>query len=528
MRYRLLRVQKSPVLPNSVAAEATPPADPFAADWRVLLPADAGDTFSSLLLLGGSPALADHLVEIGLTRHVTLDLACQGAVDAVVLLSGAKASPADVVRCMRPGALLYWEPAPPRRERSGRVEELLRGCGFAGVTAYRAHPALEKCDAYLPLAARNAERWYFRVQQPRRGFRLRLLRRFLLQILGGGPVLPSPACHAVVAVRGEERSTPVSRGILGRLPVHLLASATQLLVVKRRGRGERDRRLIVFAFSSSDPEPVGVLKVARTPRHRNRIEAEQSALVAIRRLLDPELKASLPEPLGCFGQGASVIGVESYLGGKRRGRGLRERRRQFDLTVSWIAEFHRQAEVSRRPWGPAEIARWIEKPVADYGREGRVGEREGRMLDVLLTLGRDLREESFPLVWRHGDFNESNILFAGRSVRVLDWEAAEVGLPLFDLLFFATSWSYRTEGLTEPAARVARFRELIIERRARDEISRIVWNAIEDYLAKLGIDRRFVPLLLALHWISRGSAEHVRVLAEGFDRLSCDNTGERR
>src|SRR5207249_2778696 len=108
-----------------------------------------------------------------------------------------------------------------------------------------------------------------------------------------------------------------------------------------------------------------------------------------------------------------------------------------------------------------------------------------------------------------------------------DWEAAAVGLPLFDLLFFATSWSYRTEGLKEPAACLLRFRKLVVEPRARDEISQIVWGAIDGYMAKVRMSRRFGPLLLALHSIGRHSAEEVRILAEGHDWLFRGDAGLR-
>jgi hypothetical protein len=124
-----------------------------------------------------------------------------------------------------------------------------------------------------------------------------------------------------------------------------------------------------------------------------------------------------------------------------------------------------------------------------------------------------------PVVWQHGDLNESNISYSSHMVRVFDWEKARVGLPLADLFHFATHWAYRSEGLTDESRRLRRFRELFIGRDPGDEIARLVNQAVERYTTELRIDIRFVPLLLVLHSLTRSSPGCIRVLAGDSDRL---------
>jgi aminoglycoside phosphotransferase (APT) family kinase protein len=494
---------------REVPTERVRSADPSAADWRVLLPVPETGTFGSLLLLGGAPALAAFLVEIGLTRQVCLRVPCDGPVDAVALLSGSSEIPGDVVRYLRPDAVLYWEieqaAGPLLRRRLSRIRELLRHWGFSDWTFYKVHPNFRNCESYCPLDARNAEHWYSRQKAARPSFRVRLP----WQNRG-------PRSYALVAVRGQTQSGAAARGILTSLPAELLPSAARVLVVNRRGRRNRKRRLVVFAFSESDRQPIGVIKVSRTPTERNRIDAEQSALASIRGLLDNDMKASLPEPLACLEAANSRLGVETYLNGERRARGFTERRRVLELAASWITEFHRQTEISRGPWGSAECEKWIVKPIAEYRLKFEAGDPEHRLFEALIAHGRELRGETLPLVWCHGDFNESNVLFTDATLRVVDWESATVGLPLFDLLYFAANWMYR---LTEPAGRLRRFREVIVSRRDGDEISRVIWGTIAGYCAKLGVDLRFTPLLIALHFIRGEWPQEVALLAEGLDRL---------
>src|SRR5215471_11980566 len=124
------------------------------------------------------------------------------------------------------------------------------------------------------------------------------------------------------------------------------------------------------------------------------------------------------------------------MAGEQRERSYVGRRRQFDLGISWIITFNRQAQVSRNPWCLAEAERWVDQPIAEYRRRFGAGKNELRLFEALGERARLLDGEPLPLVWRHGDLNESNVSFAQDRLRVVDWERATIGLPLFDLLTF--------------------------------------------------------------------------------------------
>ena len=491
------------------ARDSISPVDPFSADWRVLLPTPAGGTYSTLLLLGGTPAVASLLVELGYARRVVVEMPCEPPVDAAVRLSGADASMTDVLRCMRADSALYWELDPIAGPLVGSslttVRNWLRRRGFGGWAAYRATPNFRDAETYRPVGASNVDRWLLQRKERGSGFRIPLTGR------------PRPR-YAFTAVRGIlQRDAAASPGILRALRAGLFPSATRLLVVRRRGRRDRRRRLVVFAFSKSDLQPVGVLKISRTAEDRTRIETEQRVLVSIRKLIERRMQSCLPQPLGVFEAGTALVGAETCLDGKRRAIGRTERQRQLEVAASWIAEFHRQTEVSRQPWSLSDSEKWITIPIAEYRRKFGAGPQEDRLFETLLAHGRRLQGKPLPLVWRHGDFNESNIFFAPSGLQVLDWEAARVGLPLFDLLYFAANWIYRTEKLTSGADRMRRLREVLVERR-EDDTSRVVWRAIGEYLRHLDVDTGFVPLLIALHAMAWDSREEVLAIAQGRDR----------
>jgi aminoglycoside phosphotransferase (APT) family kinase protein len=93
----------------------------------------------------------------------------------------------------------------------------------------------------------------------------------------------------------------------------------------------------------------------------------------------------------------------------------------------------------------------------------------------------------FPIVWQHRDFTPWNVLRnSGGHLSVLDWEGARPGPALFDLLHFVSHWDEMEADAVTPEERLRAFvRGAPASRR---EIAR--------YCERLGIDPRFVPLLM--------------------------------
>ena len=57
-------------------------------DWHLLLP-QSGRPFNHLVLLGGSPALENTILDLGIARRVSHEPSEGGEADAVVILAGA-------------------------------------------------------------------------------------------------------------------------------------------------------------------------------------------------------------------------------------------------------------------------------------------------------------------------------------------------------------------------------------------------------------------------------------------------------
>jgi aminoglycoside phosphotransferase (APT) family kinase protein len=164
---------------------------------------------------------------------------------------------------------------------------------------------------------------------------------------------------------------------------------------------------------------------------------------------------TLPEPLGTILFGGTVAGVESYATGPPLSNLIREwgrpTRRKLDdvrLVFDWLQKFHREAQVTRDPWSPAAMQRWVEEPCSRY--EAAFGERpdEKRLFEAVRERARDLLGMPLPIVWAHPDLTGANIHVDGRRITVIDWSGAAPRLPLFDLLYFVMLVTCRMRGLS--------------------------------------------------------------------------------
>ena len=428
------------------------PFGPSRTDWRFLLPQR---TFRHLLLLGGSPEMAEQLRAAGVAERVS---ETPGEADAVAVLRGARVSPAEAVRCLAPGGWLYWESDDRRSLWSpwavpGRAVKRLRACGLHIAGVWAVWPSFERHEAYVPT---ERLRWFGRTLHPSLALRLfplkgAVLTRFFAILAGPGD-LPRP----VLLSHGAERAI-------------LLA----------------DR----------------ILKVPRSPAFNLKTAREQDALARIRSRLDPETARALPEPLGLMRFGDVVAGVESCAPGRPLTRGSEA---DLRLAAEWLTRFHLQTLLRREPWDGREIseafAAFQETP------------EEQKLFDLALARSHELKGVPFPIVWRHRDFTPWNLLRQGRHLSVIDWEGAQPGLALCDLLHFISHWDELAAGAVAPGDRLRAFS--LGAPASRRQVSR--------YCERLGIDPRFIPLLLvytrveiALRSPSRTfDADYVSALAE--------------
>ncbi|PYM66274.1 MAG: hypothetical protein DMD79_03165 [Candidatus Rokuibacteriota bacterium] len=509
------------------------------ADWRFLLPPPSEGAFRHLVLLGGPPRLAARLVEVGLARRVSRTIPAEQSADAVVILHDADVRLDAARSCLVPGGVLYWEIARGGCSwlgmTPGRVRRQLLEVDLVPTGAYWLRPNFTECHRYLPVDAGGALRWYLETW-----FTVSLLQRVL------GPVLrlsvplsvrslPLPGiCYAVTATAGHARAARPAILACGHLPISLREQDLRLLMLNRGGDDDMSRRVIVFPFATRGIQPLAVLKFWRLPNRNVDTEREQTTLAAIRRSLDDSMRRTIPEPLGMFNMGQLAVGIESYARGRslallsaRRGTPIGRKIADLDLLVSWISEFHRQASLGRPPWNDAQRRRWVEGPLSAYTEVFGTKGGEDRLFAEVRQRAVSLMGTPLPIVWVHWDLTTWNIFRDGRDIAVIDWAGAGPGLPLFDLLYLVTRWSHAVRRLGGAQAKLDDFRGLFLGGPREDVMVASVHRAIDRYLTRIEVDRRFFPMLLVILWVVRAverldptqAVAYVRALAEHPEHL---------
>src|SRR6185295_8532168 len=142
---------------------------------------------------------------------------------------------------------------------------------------------------------------------------------------------------------------------------------------------------------------------------------------------------------------------------------------------------------------------------------------------------------SVPTVWRHRDFTPWNLLRDGSALAVVDWEGAQPGPPLCDLLHFAALWQQAArrvfDGAERRPARLAAFGELFV-RDGGGDLEESARRAITVYCRRLALGPQLLPVLLVATWAELAvrlaapggreatpEAAFVGALAAGAERL---------
>jgi aminoglycoside phosphotransferase (APT) family kinase protein len=492
-------------------------------DWRFLLPLPPAGSFRKLLLLGGGASVAKRVRATGLAQEVELSPS-PGSADAVVCLHGAAVSLRAAASFLAPGGVLCYEHLrrrfPPLHRSLDGLSRSLTGAGLTPHGIYWVHPRFSGLRTYFPLEARHAVRWYARSLSgassagagaaswaARKATRLDpgRLGRFVPRLV-------------VVAVAGDaERSgLPLPRV---DLPQDLRRPDLYPLLLVH---GDERSRVVMLPFAPDSPEPIAVVKIQRRPPPVDAASRDQQTLGAIRPRLTPELQATIPEPLGAVrGTGFSAA-IESFLAGEwlharwQRSLRLGELVEDLELARDWLTEFHAQSRVELRPWGESEREEWVERPLAAYEETFGVTAAESALFAQTRRIARELLGLPLPIVWQHGDFSSLNVLRSGSTISVLDWESAAPGLPLEDLLYFVTRWLLRARSSAtngkrwSAAAATDPFRQFFLDLDSREPDVGAARAAIAAYVDRLGLDRRFLPVLLVRPWVVRAVGRHER------------------
>jgi aminoglycoside phosphotransferase (APT) family kinase protein len=488
-------------------------------DWRFLLPLPQGGRFRHLLLFGGSESVAEQLEALGVAREVAV-MPGKAQPDAVVCLRGARKRISDIATHLTKGAVLYYEIdrlGAPGATLVSASRRSLRRLGLASPALYLVHPRFGGARTYFPLDVQGALRWYLASLSATSTTAISVLDRGarLFAHLDPRSIAAFAPRLAIVAVAKTDRDPRPSVLEAPDLPPDLRQRRVRPVMLVR---GDELSRLVMLPFASSSRRPLAVVKLdRRSPVEFDR-QHEHEMLAAIRPRLSPQMRSTVPQPLGVVRSPGVSAAVESFLPGEwlhakwaRRGLSLADLIEDLEVVGHWLATFHLQSRVDVRSWGEVEIERWVERPISDYEHAFGATPPESRLFANVRRHARAAVGMGLPIVWQHWDFSSLNVLRAGRTIRVIDWQSAAPGLPLDDLIYFATRWFNRARGRSGGhgnagyAAAGTALRQLFLEPSRDDAAVDAVRREIDRYMQRLELDDRFLPLALMHAWVRRAT-----------------------
>jgi hypothetical protein len=288
-------------------------------------------------------------------------------------------------------------------------------------------------------------------------------------------------------------------------PVHMDAHRATAVVTSGQ---DASSRVILVPFEADVPETI--VKVSPAPKFNRFTEHEHKTLREIRAHLDDSMRATLPTPLSSERCGTLAVACETSVRGTSIwvssgcwARNNQGKMQDLRLAADWLVRFHKRANLGTSTWDDEAQRHWIGRTLSDYREIFGCNAREEQLFSEVLARAGELRGRQLPSVWQHNDFGPWNINRAGQTISVIDWESARPGLPLCDLIYFVTYWSFVVRRAHGEAAELRAFAELWSEPFHSDPYLRSIRETIAAYLDALEIDSRFLPVLLAHVWAER-------------------------
>lgn len=520
-------------------------------DWRFLMPDAQQARFGQLLLLGGSEMLGKALVDAGTADQVTYCISSDRSVDAAAVLDGAGVPLGQVANCLKEGAPLYLE--------ANRLPLSVVWRGMRGIQSWmNAHsltltgiywvlPGFREAKKFIPLNLPDAIEWYLdssfvagtpvhRVLE----MGLRLWARHHSE-----RVIPFARSLALTAIKNTH--SHAEPAVIRMVPE--IRGKDVRMILLTSGQDESSR-IVILPVVPRHANPTAVVKIATHPKFNEMTRVEQERLVMLRQTLTSPLRDSVPEPRALELSAGHIVAVQSYIRGQSlwvsSGRWhLTSGRAEQDLEMAanWLLRFHRELQVETIRWDDEAIAGWLEPRLQEYAQLWTLSPGEKELWARTRTRARALLSKSLPGVWQHNDFGLWNLYRNGNDLSVIDWESSRPGLPLCDLIYLVTHWTFIVRRYHSPAAERRGIAELFVTRAPTPRHSRVAQRVIDAYLKELNIDPGFLPVLLVYTWVDRaidrvhrqrrlGNSEsanradnrfvsYIGVLAAGADQVFC-------
>ena len=492
------------------------------ADWRFLLPRPRTDQYEHLLLLGAPSGLRDRLLEAGFAREISTTVSDRLTFDAVVTLGGdvRRGELRRAVSRLKPGGNLYCEvdrrSLPQVLNTPSRIKRMLGDLSVNITGLYWVAPNLNSSNRYIPINHGAALRWYFNTLCVSSSPVQWLMERSVAAVVGFSSrwlpwTLPWYSITATAGPIGDAKALALDDMSLVRDvgPQQI----SPLLLTSGQDDGSR---VVVLPFVNSDRRPERVIKISRLAEFNTNVEREQEVLVEIHTRLDETLNQTVPQPLGIRHLGDLTASSETHAPGRSLfvssgdwKASSRQKVDDLDVAVRWLSSFNRQVQLIPSESGAAEFARMVGRLFDRYLRACDPSPNVRQLLDFTSSRAQALVNAPLPIVWQHNDFGPWNLVRDRDVFHVIDWELGwgpgfdHAGPALCDVLYFVTHWSFAARGLHSPESWSNGFGQLFIDRDLDDRYISAIHQAIDGYMADLGIDARFLPVVLVYTWVDR-------------------------
>lgn len=493
-------------------------------DWHLLLP-HAGRPFDHLLLLGGSPAVEDTIVRLGIARRVSRQPSKDRKADAVVILAGATGDLDAAVAQLQEDGVLYWEV--DRRTRAHmaitprRALSRIASLGLTPTGSYWVKPGFPNRNMYLPLRAAGAFRWYldtlFRTPTLARRAVKTAARHIATAFGGTSAIVP---CYAVTAVRGDARQPAL---------VELARKATgsiegENLEAVLLASGEADwSRIVVLLFEEGADRPKVAVKLPRLAAFNEQIEREHHVIAELDTI---EPRPPVPRSSLFQWNGLSVSAETCVSGSSLNSRIGSSKRAAIDdlrAAAGWMSSFHEQTG-ERTPADGWLREHLVDGLCARYAQTLGLTEAESQLFDAMEGALRSVAGDTLPIVWQHADFGPWNVYRDGDNISVIDWEGGRRGPALADLLYFVTHWSRAIAGRETAAERLRHFEEMFLSSVPTGPAAYAIHREVSEYMRRVAIPPSLYVFILTYMLIEQALERADRLTRLGkADALRGDN-----
>lgn len=499
------------------------------ADWHLLLP-HAGRPFNHLLLLGGSPAVEDTIITLGIARSVSVEPSTDRKADAVVILAGATGDLDAAVAQLQEGGVLYWEV--DRRTRAniattpGRALKRIANLGLTPTGSYWVKPGFPHRNMYLPLHAAAAFHWYldtlFRTPTLARRAVKAVAKRVAAAFKGMSAIVP---CYAITAIRGEARESALVE--LAREAAGSIQGENLEAVMLASGEADWSR-IVVLLFEGDQDRPTVAVKLPRLAAFNEHIEREHHVIAELDTI---EPRPPVPRS-SLFRWNGLSVSAETCVGGSslnsRIGSSKAAALDDLRATAAWMSSFHEQTgtRTPARAWLQEHL---IDRLCASYAQVFGLNDGESELFDSMTGALRSVANDTLPIVWQHADFGPWNVYRGPDGISVIDWEGGRRGPALADLLYFVTHWSRAIAARETAAERLRHFEEMFLSSVPTGPAAYAIHREVSEYMRRMAMPPSLYVFILAYMLIEQAleRADRLTRLGKGgslrSDNMYCDH-----